>query len=47
MYVVFKDIWVLQAVWIVDVTLVKTQEKQVGFGVVRYLKLEFARILLK
>ena len=32
MYVVFKDVWVLQAVWIVDVTLVKTQEKQVGFG---------------
>ena len=26
MYVVFKDIWVLQAVWIVDVTLVKTRE---------------------
>ena len=35
----------LQAVWIVDVTLVKTQEKQVGFGVWRYLKLKVGRIL--
>lgn len=41
-----RDIWVLQAVWIVDVTLVKTQEKQVGFGVWRYLKLKVGRILL-
>ncbi|RVW32675.1 hypothetical protein CK203_076570 [Vitis vinifera] len=41
------DIWVLQAVWIVDVTLVKTQEKQAGSGISRYLKLRVARILLK
>ena len=47
MCVVFKDIWVLQAVWIVDVTLVKTQEKQAGSGISRYLKLRVARILLK